>query len=70
MTSLTASQFLEMASERHASSPARRSGLRALFARMVAAAQADTARRSLGQVPDHLLRDIGLARGDIQVIDL
>jgi uncharacterized protein YjiS (DUF1127 family) len=44
--------------------------IRALFARMAAAAQADTARRSVAGLPEHLLRDIGLTRGDLHVIDL
>lgn len=68
MTTLTASERRSSALDRRARS--RTGRLRALLDRMIAVAQADTARRSLTGMPDHLLRDLGLTRGDLDVIDL
>ncbi len=70
MTTLTASQILSGYAEMGDHLSPRFGALRALFARMAAAAQADTARRSTAGLSDHLLRDLGLTRGDLDVIDL
>jgi uncharacterized protein YjiS (DUF1127 family) len=70
MTTLTASQILSSYSEMGDHAAPRFGAIRALFARMAAAAQADTARCSTAGMSEHLLRDIGLTRGDLHVIDL
>ena len=68
MTTLTASHPIVDGLTPRPSAFERRDGLRALLGRLVAIAQADTARRSLAGLPHHLRRDIGL--GDIDILDL
>jgi hypothetical protein len=68
MTTLTASRMLIDGLSPHAASQERRAGLRAMLGRLAAVAQADTARRSITDLPSHLRRDIGL--GEIDVFDL
>lgn len=68
MTTLSASEYLVSPLGHPPAS--RRGRLRVLLGRMIAAAQADTARRSTLGMPEHLLRDIGLSRGDLDVLDL
>ena len=70
MTTLTSSLLLSAYSDIGDHLSPRFGAIRALFARMAAAAQADTARRSTAGLSEHLLRDIGLTRGDLHVIDL
>ena len=66
MTTLTASQLIMTGISRPAS---RLDGIRLLVARMSAAAKAAKARRHLKELPDYLLRDIGLTRADIAGLD-
>ena len=68
MTTLTFSRLLIDGLSQREAPPERRAGLRALLGRLVSVAQADTARRSVLDIPAHLRRDIGL--GDIHVLDL
>ena len=68
MTSIAATQMLINGISSRPSTVERRDGVRALLRRIAAVAQADTARRALAHMPDHLRRDIGL--GDIDVLDL
>ncbi len=42
--------------------------LRALFARMAAASRAAADRRAMRHLNDHLLRDLGLTRGDLDTL--
>lgn len=42
--------------------------LRALFARMAAASRAAADRRAMRHLNDHLLRDLGLTRGDLDAL--
>jgi uncharacterized protein YjiS (DUF1127 family) len=65
MTTLTASQMLTAGHVRHES---RQGPLRALVARMADAVRKSADRRRLQDMPDHLLRDIGLTRGDIDAL--
>ena len=67
MTTLTASQLILSGLPRPAS---RLDGVRMLMTRMAAAARAARARRHLAEMPDYLLRDIGLTRADIAGLDL
>ena len=68
MTTLTSSRLLVDGLSQRAAPQERRAGLRALMGRLAAIAQADTARRSVLDLPAHLRRDIGL--GDIDILDL
>lgn len=59
MTTLTASQILLSAR------PSRVASIRNLFGHMADAARAAAARRAMAGMSEHLLRDIGLTRGDL-----
>ncbi len=67
MTTLTASLLLQPGA-RHVE--ARALGLRQLFARMADAARAAHDRRAMSGLSEHMLRDLGLTRGDLDVLDL
>lgn len=69
MTTLTASQMLASGRRRTAGVD-RFMDLRALVARMAANARAKHARRELRGLSDHLLRDMGLSRADIETMTL
>lgn len=70
MTASTATQIIASFGQIGSFDAPRLGSLRALFARMAAAARADTARRSTVGMSEHMLRDLGLTRGDLDVIDL
>lgn len=67
MTTLTASQLMPRRSGTGDRLAPRLGPLRALLARLAAAAQADTARRATSGLSDHLLRDIGMTREDFDL---
>jgi uncharacterized protein YjiS (DUF1127 family) len=46
----------------------RMNGLRSLFGRMAAASRAASVRRSMSGLSEHMLRDMGLNRGDLDAL--
>ena len=67
MSTLTAGHALHGHAPTFQHSP-RLNHLRALFARMAAASRAAADRRAMRHLNDHLLRDLGLTRGDLDSI--
>ncbi len=65
MTALTASHLIT-SGLRWPSRPARSEGIRSYLARRVAAVRAERIRRRLAEMPDYLLRDIGLTRAQLR----
>ena len=65
MTTLIAPRMFDSGLEGRAAPGARRSGLRAVLARMAFALRAGADRRHLADLPDHILRDVGLTRSQV-----
>lgn len=68
MTTLTANQILSSYAEIGVRDRARMAGLRALFGRMAAASRLASGRRALSSMNEHMLRDLGLTRGDLDAL--
>jgi uncharacterized protein YjiS (DUF1127 family) len=68
MTTLTASQILSGYAELGLRDTRRIHRLRALLGRMAALAQAGHTRRAMSGLSEHMLRDLGLTRGDLDLI--
>jgi uncharacterized protein YjiS (DUF1127 family) len=68
MTTLTASQILSGYAEMGPHDSRRFLSLRALIARMAALARASGARRAMNGLSEHMLRDLGLTRGDLDLL--
>ena len=66
MSSLTASQIITGYAHGNAYEAPRLRGLRTLFGRMADASRAANARRSMNGMSEHMLRDLGLCRGDLE----
>ncbi|TNC51478.1 DUF1127 domain-containing protein [Rubellimicrobium rubrum] len=65
MTTLTASHVIT-SGLRGPSRPARPAGIRSHLAHRIAAMRAERVRRRLAEMPDYLLRDIGLTRAQLR----
>lgn len=68
MSTLTASQMLSSYAEIGTRDRDRMAGLRALFGRMATASRLGSGRRALSSMSDHMLRDLGLTRGDLDAL--
>jgi uncharacterized protein YjiS (DUF1127 family) len=65
MTTLTASALISSYSTMDVYTAPRLGGLRALFGRMADASRAAASRRAMTTLSEHMLRDLGLTRGDL-----
>ena len=68
MTTMTASQILSGYAGAGSRDARRVHSIRALFARMAAAARGSQARRAMTGLSEHMLRDLGLTRGDLDLL--
>jgi uncharacterized protein YjiS (DUF1127 family) len=68
MSTLTASHLLSSHARLASREAPRFGGLRALFSRMADASRAASARRAMGHLNEHMLRDLGLTRGDLDAL--
>jgi uncharacterized protein YjiS (DUF1127 family) len=68
MSTLTATQILSSYAEIGVRDRARIAGLRALFGRMATASRFASSRRALSSMNEHMLRDLGLTRGDLDAL--
>ena len=68
MSTLTASHLLSSHARLGSREAPRLGGLRVLFRRMADASRAAGARCAMGHLNDHMLRDLGLTRGDLDAL--
>ncbi len=68
MTATTASQILSGYAEMGVRDTRRLHSIRTLFGRMADAARGSQARRAMAGLSEHMLRDLGLTRGDLDLL--